>query len=634
MEPVQSQAKAPKVADRLFKTTKTTSIPRLSDLRQTLGHGNRGRQEDIAFKKAIREQLAAFVSSGDNLPGYKLTKWTDPSHQRGLLEITKDFLDNKGNGPIFWPDSHSSANTRPLEYFRDSKKIRRLLIQVFWRAAREYKRYKISGSLIPQVQSQPSESSRSSTEATCKPCDTHPPVADQVHDPRGNSVDDPIDLEIMTSSTGIPGPSKDIDLVSIQLTFGPPRFPEYLPDEMSSSGPSQSSLFPPDIVSDILDCRPLELTNCSQTVRPENMHGADLYDGPESPPVTQTAQNNGKRPAEPDHNDSNHQAKAPRQELSVSERQSFNTTKAGKKSKSAAPQATRVLSRSRRKTVHRDGATEEEMQALDKSPTPYSPESNRYANRDQQAKDKADGPSSKTPAPRQGNANGLRGDGQRQPSTEDQRAGAARLAERQTAAAATAAGVVEQQPSVTAGLSARALGKQPALPERQTPAAQGGPSRQRELLEASTSRPETNGTRTESNLPPPETSTAQPDDPIEFNEEEQAAVEASEITYRHNITHGASYVLWRPSAMIFRMSLADIARELGVGGSGRLYFKFRGRRANIPDDFAIGDEARFTNFLYECLGNVTDQYLSPAARRQGLRYHLYISDAPIRMLDG
>lgn len=273
------------------------------------------------------------------------------------------------------------------------------------------------------------------------------------------------------------------------------------------------------------------------------------------------------------------------------------------------------------------------MQAIDKSPTPSSSECDRYANRDQQAKDRADGPSSKTPAPRRGNANGLRGDGQRQPSTEDQRAGAARLAERQTAsaAAATAAGVVEQQPSVTTGLSARAQGKQPALPERQTTATQGGPSRERGLLEESTSRPETNGTRTEINLPPPETSTAQSVRPIEFNEEEQAASEACEITYRHNIARGNSYITWQPSSMIFRMTLADIARELGVRDSRRLYFTFRGRGANVPDNFALGDEGRFTSFMCECLWNVTDQYLSPAARRQRLIYQLYISDAPIRL---
>jgi hypothetical protein len=200
-----------------------------------------------------------------------------------------------------------------------------------------------------------------------------------------------------------------------------------------------------------------------------------------------------------------------------------------------------------------------------------------------------------------------------------------------TSAAAATAGVIEQQPFVTTGLSARAQGKQPALPERQVTATQAGSSRERELLEASTSRPETNGARTENNPPPPETSTAQSVDHIEFNEEEQAAVEASEITYRHNIARVNSYAAWRPSSMIFHMSLADVARELGVVDSRRLYFNFRGRLGNVPDDFALGDEGRFTSFMYECLRNVTDQYLSPAARRQGLRYRFYISDAPIQM---
>jgi hypothetical protein len=67
-----------------------------------------------------------------------------------------------------------------------------------------------------------------------------------------------------------------------------PRSPEHRPDEMSGSDSSQSSLFPPGVVSDIMDCRPLELGNTSQTVQPENMRGTDLYDGPESSPATQT----------------------------------------------------------------------------------------------------------------------------------------------------------------------------------------------------------------------------------------------------------------------------------------------------------------------------------------------------------
>lgn len=284
-----------------------------------------------------------------------------------------------------------------------------------------------------------------------------------------------------------------------------------------------------------------------------------------------------------------------------------------------------------------NGATEEEMQALDKSPTPSSPECVRHANQDQQAKDKAGGPSSKTPAPRHGIASG-----QRQPSIEDCRAGAALSAERQTAVAAAAATittaatnaapVVEQQPFVTAGLSARAQGKQPALPVRQTTATRAGPSREHELLETSTSRLEVNGTRTENNPPPPpETSTAQSVGAIRLTEENMAAVAASEITHRHNIDRGTRYVVWRPSSMIFHMSLADIARELGVGDSGRLYFTFNVREVDIPDDFAMGDGARFTSFMKEFVGIITRQYLNPEARRQGLDYSFYISDAPIRM---
>jgi hypothetical protein len=82
------------------------------------------------------------------------------------------------------------------------------MIKVFWRAAREYKRYKVSSPTIPQVPSQPRQASKILSGATSELNDTHPRVTDNVHDPRGNSVDDPIDLETMTSSTSVPGPSK------------------------------------------------------------------------------------------------------------------------------------------------------------------------------------------------------------------------------------------------------------------------------------------------------------------------------------------------------------------------------------------------------------------------------------------
>jgi hypothetical protein len=122
MEAVEAQGSPPKVLDRLFKTTKTSTIPHLTELRKALGYGNPGQDQDIAFKRAVRTQIESFISPSTKLPAYKLTKWRLPLHQRGLQEVTKDFLDTKGKGPEFWPARHNSVNTRCLEYSKDSSR--------------------------------------------------------------------------------------------------------------------------------------------------------------------------------------------------------------------------------------------------------------------------------------------------------------------------------------------------------------------------------------------------------------------------------------------------------------------------------------------------------------------------------
>jgi hypothetical protein len=82
------------------------------------------------------------------------------------------------------------------------------MIKVFWRAAREYKRNKVSSPTIPQVPPQPSQASITLPEIKNEVNDTHFRVTGKVHDPRGNTVNDPIDIEVMASSTSFPGPSK------------------------------------------------------------------------------------------------------------------------------------------------------------------------------------------------------------------------------------------------------------------------------------------------------------------------------------------------------------------------------------------------------------------------------------------
>jgi hypothetical protein len=108
--------------ERLFKTTKTCSIPSLTHLRRELGYGNPGEERDIAFKRAIRTQIQTFVSSSDDTPAYEFTKWKNPAHQRGLLEVTKDFLEAQGKGSEFWPPRDVCGSTQPLQYCKDSAK--------------------------------------------------------------------------------------------------------------------------------------------------------------------------------------------------------------------------------------------------------------------------------------------------------------------------------------------------------------------------------------------------------------------------------------------------------------------------------------------------------------------------------
>ena len=107
----------PDRCERVFRT-KTSSIPKLTTLRKQLGYGTPGGERDLAFKKAVAEQVKTFVSSVDRLPAFKLTKWKNLIHQRGLLEVTNDFLEVKGKGAEFWPYWKTDLN-----YQRDAIKL-------------------------------------------------------------------------------------------------------------------------------------------------------------------------------------------------------------------------------------------------------------------------------------------------------------------------------------------------------------------------------------------------------------------------------------------------------------------------------------------------------------------------------
>ncbi|KAF5668937.1 hypothetical protein FCIRC_9434, partial [Fusarium circinatum] len=358
MEPVEGQGSPPKVLDRLFKTTKTSTIPHLTELRKALGYGNPGQEQDIAFKRAIRAQIESFVSPSTKLPAYKLTKWRLPLHQRGLQEVTKDFLDTKGKGPEFWPARHNSVNTRCLEYSKDSSRIRRLMIKVFWRAAREYKRNKPSTSTTTKLPSQPSDRDTSPLKPPDTPNDDKRQVFNNSHILKGQSIDNPIDVESMQSRINTSGPSTDDHFPSFMtVNLFLPQQRRDTPDESSSSEPFSSSQLVPYTEGTMMPIRE----------EAESAPGTDLYEVPLSPPrATESvgAQLNGKRPVEPDSNDSSRQAKAPRQDPSTSAkstRQPPKSARGGRKTQSLPPVRS---SQRKRKQVHQPGAaTEEQIQA-------------------------------------------------------------------------------------------------------------------------------------------------------------------------------------------------------------------------------------------------------------------------------
>ncbi|KAF5547196.1 hypothetical protein FNAPI_8621 [Fusarium napiforme] len=613
MEPVEGQGSPHKVLDRLFKTTKTSTIPHLTELRKALGYGNPGQEQDIAFKRAIRAQIESFVSPSTKIPAYKLTKWRLPLHQRGLQEVTKDFLDTKGKGPEFWPARHDSVNTRCLEYSKDSSRIRRLMIKVFWRAAREYKRNKPSNSATTKLPSQPSDRDTLPLEPLDTPTDDKRQVLDNnSHILKGQNIDNPIDVESMQSRANTSGLSTDDHFAGLGIAFnfiiGAQR--QDTPDESSSSEPFSSSQFFPDT----------EGTMMPIPEEAESAPGTDLYEVPPSPPeVTETAQSNGKRPVEPDSDDLSRQAKVPRQDASTSAkstRQPPKSTRGGRKSQSLRPKVR--SSKRQSKPVCRPGAaTEEQIQAAENptpTPTPSPPPAVAGPQRRSNASQSKQPSTTTNDSTSRMSAGGTQG----QSPTGAIRAELARQAERQTTEAAIAAGVdqeLDARGTSTTDLSAKAQGKLPEAPVRKPPTVQAGPSRERDA--ESTVRPEASAVSQQrsrsGNLDPEDTRRQVPHG------------REIVIVIRSDIANGVDFMSWKPSSFLFNMSLADVAEELGLRHGRTLHMSLRGRMSNLCEKFEPGDEDGFESFKDECLGVIMQRH-SGAQRQQ---FRIYFSDKPI-----
>ncbi|KAH6990788.1 hypothetical protein BKA56DRAFT_573129 [Ilyonectria sp. MPI-CAGE-AT-0026] len=118
---------------------KSLEVPRIRELRKELGYGRAGKSRDISFYNIICAYCFGFKSS-KGLRGAELIKWQYTPHQDALLELTNNFLEQDRMGVYFWPDDPTASPAHcPLQYSKDSLRIKRAVTQIFLRIAQGYK---------------------------------------------------------------------------------------------------------------------------------------------------------------------------------------------------------------------------------------------------------------------------------------------------------------------------------------------------------------------------------------------------------------------------------------------------------------------------------------------------------------
>ncbi|RFN47091.1 hypothetical protein FIE12Z_8616 [Fusarium flagelliforme] len=574
----------------MASTTKPSRRPH-----RQLGYGIPGGERDLAFKKAIAEQVRTFVSSTDNLPAFKLTKWKNRVHQRGLLEVTNDFLEVKGKGTEFWPYWKTDLN-----YQRDTVKIRCLMTKVFWSTACEKKRKRSTTS--PGV-----HLSQTSRDALHQPVKTEEsssvtefPNEPSQFDDRGNTVDNPIDIENMTSNSSMPGPSTDNDpWANHNISFR--RANEGSENHVTDAFMPISSDIP-----DFTNWHDSTSTRASLPAGGNIGPAVDPYDGPDSPPrVAQNRQESSKRPVEPDSNN-NRPLKTHKPNLSKGKEVASSTTitKSG---------------RTVRQRSFPDRSTDEQLEAAVGSSSSSASQEGSYANRCQQrqAKDSTNGSTSATPLHPETSRS--------RTSQSTPRAQAARWAAEQ---AERAAGEVQTTAMGPASSSAVAQQERPDMVHDTTSLPQARSSESQEQARISEMNRIASAVRTDteiSQVPLPA-----PRNQMRPNQLQRMALKASLITYRSSISHNGtihSVLTFEPS--VFQISLNDVVRALNLNNDfGTFYIVFDTIEEGVYP-YMVNDEDDFETFRVECLAMITSYYqrsqLIPEAERQSKRYRVLFS---------
>lgn len=85
------------------------NIPNITNLRNELGYGDARLPRCVTFYADTRAFRRRFTTS-NGVNGVDLYDWKSLAGQAGLDEMTTAFLDNTGNGPLYWPDDESSKD--------------------------------------------------------------------------------------------------------------------------------------------------------------------------------------------------------------------------------------------------------------------------------------------------------------------------------------------------------------------------------------------------------------------------------------------------------------------------------------------------------------------------------------------
>ncbi|KAI8691514.1 hypothetical protein LRP88_08770 [Fusarium phalaenopsidis] len=678
MDQAARRQKPFKAGERVFKT-KTCNIPSLTELRKSLGYGHRGEEQDIAFKRALTAQVETFVSK-DNLPGVSFTKWKTPAHQKGLREMTKDFLVIKGKGPEFWPDDPNSSNKRPLKYTRDYDQIHRLLTKVFYRTARERKRKQTTTST-------PKESAQNPKSASTKQPHSNKNSSEQTSrqaypDSRGQSADHPIELGNMQSTTNAPASSADVTRfvgTSVMVTLN-----RYVPVERRRDGipPTNEPIDKPneqvrEIQNDHLDLQAPRDGNSTSNV-PVHPTPEDPDQVPNIPAQdTHVPRDRGKRSAQQYPIQDVRPAKVPRKEQDNTEAvggpstsgsssnnssanvpfassSSTNMASTGNSSSSFAP--TSVPSQdappadppSTAPVKERDGTHHESKQTRSSNRLRMLVQRPEYAR--EQATEEAILASASEDKEEQDNYGDRRLREAPRPAVNVSNDTSCRENSSGAAPRGNATAPAAEQPS---SKSRQKASKKPAStkkiskprssarrgPVQESPAGpsternsvhqqasssstSGAGTRQPPTNHSQTSQPHTNEPQTEQNRPPPDNNNM-------LSAEERQIIDASSVLFWRNGDEG--FESWTPTVDVFQMTLPELMSDLGWIGTNVQPLYMRLQTPRPYKLWTYGIEPGNNDMLNDVMHSFIDKMQScyEQARKPKLRFELQFSQEPV-----